>query len=72
MLYCFNSEIKFQFIKSMIYIALFRGINVGGNNKVEMKKLKSLLERTGFENVVTLLLTVITWMPSAERYRQTG
>lgn len=56
----------------MIYIALFRGINVGGNNKVEMKKLKSMLERTGFENVVTLLLTVITWMPSAERYRQTG
>src|SRR5690606_9256451 len=55
MLYCFNSEIKFQFIKSMIYIALFRGINVGGNNKVEMKKLKSLLERTGFENVVTYI-----------------
>lgn len=39
----------------MIYIALFRGINVGGNNKVEMKKLKSLLERTGFENVVTYI-----------------
>lgn len=55
MLYCFNSEIKFQFIKSMIYIALFRGINVGGNNKVDMKKLKSLLERTGFENVVTYI-----------------
>jgi uncharacterized protein (DUF1697 family) len=55
MLYCFNSEIKVQFIKSMIYIALFRGINVGGNNKVEMKKLKSLLERTGFENVVTYI-----------------
>jgi DNA polymerase-3 subunit alpha len=35
MLYCFNSEIKVQFIKSMIYIALFRGINVGGNNKVD-------------------------------------
>lgn len=55
MLYCFNSEIKVQFIKSMIYIALFRGINVGGNNKVEMKKLKSMLERTGFENVVTYI-----------------
>lgn len=55
MLYCFNSEIKVQLIKSMIYIALFRGINVGGNNKVEMKKLKSLLERTGFENVVTYI-----------------
>jgi uncharacterized protein (DUF1697 family) len=55
MLYCFNSEIKVQFIKSMIYIALFRGINVCGNNKVEMKKLKSLLERTGFENVVTYI-----------------
>ena len=39
----------------MIYIALFRGINVGGNNKVDMRKLKSLLERMGFNNVTTYI-----------------
>lgn len=39
----------------MIYIALFRGINVGGKNKVDMKKLKSLFERIGFEKVITYI-----------------
>ena len=39
----------------MIYIALFRGINVGGNNKVDMRKLKSLLERMGFNDVTTYI-----------------
>ncbi len=39
----------------MIYVALLRGINVGGNNKVEMKKLKSTFELLGFTNVVTYI-----------------
>lgn len=39
----------------MIYLALLRGINVGGNNKVEMKKLKSTFESLGFKNVVTYI-----------------
>lgn len=39
----------------MIYVALLRGINVGGNNKVEMKKLKATFERLGFTNVVTYI-----------------
>jgi len=39
----------------MIYAALLRGINVGGNNKVEMKKLKTTFELLGFENVVTYI-----------------
>ena len=39
----------------MIYVALLRGINVGGNNKVEMKKLKSSFEALGFTNVVTYI-----------------
>lgn len=39
----------------MIYIALLRGINVGGNNKVEMKKLKSSFEKLGFTNVTTYI-----------------
>ncbi|MCK9208392.1 MAG: DUF1697 domain-containing protein [Salinivirgaceae bacterium] len=39
----------------MIYVALLRGINVGGNNKVEMKKLKTAFELLGFTNVVTYI-----------------
>lgn len=39
----------------MIYIAFFRGINVGGKNKVDMSKLKSVLERIGFTNVITYI-----------------
>lgn len=39
----------------MQYIALFRGINVGGNRKVEMKKLKAFLESLGYKNVSTYL-----------------
>jgi len=39
----------------MKYIALLRGINVGGNRKVEMKRLKSLFESLGYTNVTTYL-----------------
>lgn len=39
----------------MKYIALLRGINVGGNHKVEMKKLKSLFESLDFSNVSTYI-----------------
>lgn len=39
----------------MNYVALLRGINVGGNHTVEMKKLKSLCESLGFENVSTYI-----------------
>jgi uncharacterized protein (DUF1697 family) len=39
----------------MIYVALLRGINVGGNNKVEMKKLKATFESLGFKHVVTYI-----------------
>lgn len=35
------------------YVALLRGINVGGNNKVEMSKLKKVFESLGFKNVST-------------------
>jgi uncharacterized protein (DUF1697 family) len=37
------------------YIALLRGVNVGGNNKIAMPELKSAFERTGFENVETYI-----------------
>lgn len=39
----------------MIYVALLRGINVGGNNKIEMKKLKATFENLGFTQVSTYI-----------------
>ncbi|MNZ54696.1 hypothetical protein D3C78_726070 [compost metagenome] len=41
----------------MVYIALLRGINVGGNNKIDMKLLKQTFERAGLHNVVTYINT---------------
>lgn len=39
----------------MIYTALLRGINVGGNYRVEMAKLKDLFVKLGFYKVVTYI-----------------
>lgn len=40
----------------MKYVALLRGINVGGNNRVEMKRLKLVFENAlGFDDVVTYI-----------------
>ncbi len=39
----------------MRYIALLRGVNVGGNHKVEMKRLKKMLEHLGYSDVSTYL-----------------
>jgi uncharacterized protein (DUF1697 family) len=39
----------------MIYIALLRGINVGGNNKIDMKLLKTAFEQVGMISVVTYI-----------------
>jgi uncharacterized protein (DUF1697 family) len=39
----------------MIYVALLRGINVGGKNKVEMRKLKETFERVGMSDVATYI-----------------
>lgn len=38
-----------------IYVALLRGINVGGNKKVDMKKLKQMFETLGYKNVSTYI-----------------
>lgn len=38
-----------------IYIALLRGINVGGKNIIKMKDLKGLFEKFGFESVTTYI-----------------
>ncbi len=37
------------------YVALLRGINVGGNNKVEMKQLRAIFEALGFSDVATYI-----------------
>lgn len=39
----------------MKHIALLRGINVGGNKKVEMKRLKNIFESLGFAEVSTYI-----------------
>jgi uncharacterized protein (DUF1697 family) len=37
------------------FVALLRGINVGGNKKVPMADLKKAMEKAGYDNVKTLL-----------------
>lgn len=39
----------------MRYIALLRGINVGGNNKVSMPELKACFAGLGFSNITTYI-----------------
>lgn len=39
----------------MRYVALLRGINVGGNNKIDMKQLVASMSKAGFEEVSTYI-----------------
>lgn len=39
----------------MKYVALLRGINVGGNNKVDMGQLVAAMEKEGFQGVSTYI-----------------
>ena len=39
----------------MKYIALLRGINISGKNKIDMKELKKEIENLGFGEVITYL-----------------
>lgn len=39
----------------MIYLALLRGINVGGKNKIAMPALRDTFERLGFDSVTTYI-----------------
>lgn len=50
----------------MRYIALLRGINVGGNNKVTMPELKHCFESAGLENVRTYINSGNVIFDSAE------
>ena len=40
---------------AVIYVALLRGINVGGNNMISMTALKASFERLGFTDVSTYI-----------------
>lgn len=51
----------------MKFIALLRGINVGGSNKVAMSDLKACFEKTGFNNVVTYINSGNVIFESAEK-----
>ncbi len=41
----------------MVYVALLRGINVGGKNKIDMKLLKQSFEKAGMNDVMTYINT---------------
>jgi len=49
------------------YIALFRGINVGGRNKLPMKDLVATLENVGCRNVATYIQSGNAVLQSEER-----
>ncbi|WP_309889735.1 DUF1697 domain-containing protein [Archangium sp.] len=49
------------------YVALLRGINVGGNKKVPMAQLRELLEGLGYTDVATLLQSGNAVFTSKER-----
>ena len=44
------------------YIILFRGINVSGKNKIEMKALRRLLNEPNFKNIQTCVFTLLNWI----------
>lgn len=50
-----NKQNTFRKEQIMRYVALLRGINVGGKNKVPMKELKAIFENLGFTEVITYI-----------------
>ena len=50
------------------YLALLRGINVGGNNLIKMADLKTCFEASGFDAVLTYIQSgnVVFGAPDAE------
>ena len=41
--------------KNKRFVALLRGINVGGNTMIKMEELRTMFEALGFANVVTYI-----------------
>jgi uncharacterized protein (DUF1697 family) len=54
----------------MLYIALLRGINVGGNNIIRMADLKACFEEMGFSNVKTYIQSGNVLFESSEKNRE--
>lgn len=62
--------VKNKLVKlGMKYVALLRGINVSGNRKIEMKKLKQIFEDLGFKNVSTYINSGNVIFESEEEYK---
>ena len=55
-----------------IYIALLRGINVGGHHKLKMADLKALLETMGLQKVKTYIQSGNVLFESNEDMKQLG
>ena len=55
----------------MKYVALLRGINVGGNNTVDMKQLKTCFETAGFKNVSTYINSGNVLFETSEKSKKT-
>ncbi len=53
----------------MKYVALLRGINVGGKNKVDMKQLKAVFEEAGMTSVRTYINSGNVIFDTTERGR---
>jgi uncharacterized protein (DUF1697 family) len=53
----------------MVYVALLRGINVGGKNKVDMKTLKGVFEDAGMTSVRTYINSGNVIFESSSRSR---
>src|SRR4051812_43614302 len=49
------------------FVALLRGINVGGNKKVPMADLKKMMEKMGYKEVKTLLNSGNVMFDAAEK-----
>jgi uncharacterized protein (DUF1697 family) len=49
------------------YVALLRGINVGGNNLIKMTALKACFEQSGFQKVSTYIASGNVIFESAEK-----
>jgi uncharacterized protein (DUF1697 family) len=52
------------------YVALLRGINVGGNNLIRMPALKASFESLGFEDVVTYIQSGNVLFSAEDRERK--
>jgi uncharacterized protein (DUF1697 family) len=54
----------------MRYVALLRGINVGGNTMIKMGELRSLFEALGFEDVATYINSGNIGFNASRNYRE--